>query len=143
LASALERLAGLESGDPKSLIETLPPNRDAEDDMAVEETPPMPASGLTALDDMSDLSDDADTTEDKVEASLCDLLSQLNDEASVTALSDFTLAIVEMCRLAERSVIGNINQSIQTSGQDGKRAHKSSDIFQIGGTASAPKSNAV
>ena len=142
LASALERLAGLESSDPKCLIETLPPNADAEDDMVAGETLPIQATDLTSSDDMSDVSDDVDATEDKVEASLCDLLSQLNDEASVTVLSDFTLAIAEMCRLAERSVMENINQSIQTSGQDGKRAHKSSDIFQTGGTANAPKSSA-
>jgi hypothetical protein len=101
LASALQRLAVLESSDPKCLIETLPPNADTEDDMVSEETPPMSTTGLTASDDMSDVSDDVDATEDKVVASLFDLLSHLNDEASVTVLSDFCLRLQKCAGYAE------------------------------------------
>jgi hypothetical protein len=130
LAATLEVLAGCQSCDSNVTIEA------GEADVVVDEdetqdkaTEFVGNTSLNAPDDLSAISDKNDAIADKVEMELNELLNDLEaDRFSSSAGYDFTIAIAEMCRLAERSVMENINQSISSS-QGGGRRHKSSDLF--------------
>lgn len=131
LAATLEVLAGCQSCDPKVTIDAdeselvLASNGEEEEDRndAVN-----PSSTSNIPDDQSDISDKNDAIADKVETELSELLDELDTVTSSVARYDLTIAIAEMCRLAERSVMENISQSISSS-QGGGRRHKSSDLF--------------
>ena len=59
------------------------------------------------------------------------------DEASDEVVSELTLAISEMCRLAERSIMENIQNSITSSMEGDRKAHKSSHMFSLSEEPSA------
>lgn len=131
LAATLEVLSGCQSGDSKVTIEAdeveVTLIDDAEQGGATENTL-NPSEDFSSPDDMSDISDKNNAIVDKVEAELNELLERLDSNISSTARYDLMIAIAEMCRLAERSVMENINLSISSS-QGGGRRHKSSELF--------------
>lgn len=139
LASTLERLAGCESSDSKMLIEVEEKTEGVDDDTdgMHDDHDTVPSQLLsTAGDDMSDISDVNDTLADKVESSLADILATI-DEAPAEVVSELTLAIAEMCRLAERSLMENLQNSISSSMEGDKKAHKSSHMFSLSKEPSA------
>jgi hypothetical protein len=132
LASALERLGGCESSDSKLLIEGEEKASEAEDeydDSKLEEDS-MPSEVATKADDMSAISDHHESLADKVESRLLEGLAEF-DDAPIQVISDLTLAVAEMCRLADRSVMENIQNSISSSMEGDRRAHKSSHLFPL------------
>lgn len=130
LACTLERLAGCESSDSKMIIEAEEKAEDIEDDVdGLHEDEDTVPSHLVA-DGMSDISDLHDALVDKVESSLDDIFDFM-DDAPDEIISELTLAIAEMCRLAERSIMENIQNSITSSMEGDKKAHKSSHMFSM------------
>jgi len=138
LATSLERLAGCESSDSKMLIEAEEKSENVEDEMDClqEDEDTVPSHLVTKADDMSDISDLHDALADKVESSLDDIFALLDDAPS-EVISELTLAISEMCRLAERSIMENIQNSITSSMEGDKKAHKSSHMFALSEEPSA------
>lgn len=57
------------------------------------------------------------------------LRSQLDNDGSEPAYSNFLLAIGEMCRLAERSMANTLNQSIQSAMDDARVAESAKKLF--------------
>lgn len=132
LASALERLAGCESSDSKFLIEGAEKTSDADDekdDLKLEDDS-VPSQVVTKADDMSAISNHHESLAEKVDSCLMEALAAL-DNAPIQVISDLTLAIAEMCRLAERSVMENIQNSIASSMEEDRRGHKSSHLFPL------------
>jgi hypothetical protein len=115
LAVAMEVLAGCESSEPKHVLEVMPEAPEEGEN----ETAPNNNNNIInpALFRHSYDKDDNDLAE-LVENCMSELLEEL-DELGVSndasARSCLTLAIAEMCRLAERSVVDDINQSIATN----------------------------
>jgi hypothetical protein len=140
LASALERLAGCESSDSKLLIEGEEKALEAEDDYddSKLEEDSVPSEVATKADDMSAISDHHESLADKVDSCLLEALAEL-DDAPIQVISDLTLALAEMCRLAERSVMENIQNSIVSSMEGDRRAHKSSHLFPLSEGARAER----
>lgn len=150
LASAMEILAGCESSDPKLVIEVMP---GAPED-GLEDTPKEGTSGggfgpSTSIaspasmgDDASEISEDPQDPTQLVENALLKLLEELETSGSKTARSDMTLAIAEMCRVAERSVMENISQSIAAHG-GGSKQRKSKSLFPSDGTGSQAKTDST
>lgn len=138
LASTLERLAGCESSDSRMLIEAEEKAEETEEEIdgLQEDEDTVPPHLVTKADDMSDISDLHDALAEKVESSLDDIFALL-DDAPVEVISELTLAIAEMCRLAERSVMENIQNSITSSMEGDKKAHKSSHMFALSEEPSA------
>eukprot|EP00536_Pseudo-nitzschia_multiseries_P016994 jgi/Psemu1/223392/e_gw1.1329.7.1 len=116
LAVALEILAGCESSDPKYVLDILPDvPEESENDKA--------ASNIIhpALFRRSrDPNDDDNALAELVENAMSELLEELEELAGTShrggssARSYLTLAIAEMCRLAQRTVVDDIHQSIAT-----------------------------
>ena len=142
LANAMEVLAGCESsgrrltidaksGDPDQDGGGEANSKDGDADGgggAVVDTVPLSAKVSSELvDDMSEASDD-DVGHEQVGTALFELVNELEKAEWKDARSDMTLAIAEMCRVAERSVMENINQSIATHGGGGKQ-RKSKVLF--------------
>jgi hypothetical protein len=146
LASAMEILAGCESSDPKLVIEVM---AGAPED-GLEETPKEGTSGegfgsSTSIaspasmgDDASEISEDPQDPTQLVENALL----ELETSGSKTARSNMTLAIAEMCRVAERSVMENISQSIAAHG-GGSKQRKSKSIFPSDGTGPQAKTDST
>lgn len=137
LADSLEILAGGESSDPKDILDASLGIEDEEgardEDFGGKDID----TSSPVRDDMSDMAGQDDTMiRDLVDRALKVLLSG-DDKIGANAVhSDFILAIAEMCRLAERSVSENLDQSIATHLGGGKK--KSRSLFPSG--ASAPRS---
>ena len=112
LAAAMETLAGCESSEPKHVLDVMPEvSEDGDDIGAKTGTTSTNLIYPTSLDSYGNA--DNDLTE-LVENCMSELLEELDDLGTKTAKSDLSLAIAEMCRLAERSVMDDINQSIAT-----------------------------
>jgi len=136
LASAMEMLAGYESSTDARLL--LQPPVERPDDAGAEdailrsaslyrETTPMAMNKAAAQNMRSDDVDEVtpDGADNLVETALLELLT------SSRPTSVMVLAIAEMCRVAERSVMDNIHQSISTHGGG---APESNGSAGIGGT---------
>jgi hypothetical protein len=141
LAAAMEIMAGCESSDPKITIEVkggVPEEFTEESPSHSREYSGGAALSMSLQDDVSEISINqvSDPTQ-LVETALCDLIEELETSGSTMARSDMTLAIAEMCRVAERSVMENIYQSIATHGGE-KR--KSKSLFPTEAASSKPKS---
>lgn len=111
LAVAMEVLAGCESSEPKNILEVMPeaPNE------GENETAPSNIINPAMFRDSYD-KDDNDLAE-LVENCMSELLEELDELGAMndtSAKSCLTLAIAEMCRLAEQSVVDDVNQSIAT-----------------------------
>jgi hypothetical protein len=136
LAATLEILAGCESSDRNLTIEA-----DEKGDECGEEV----AEGKrvtevnTAMheDDMSAMQQD--NANERVDASVDCLLADLDASSKPESRSDLILAISEMCRLAQRSVMENINQSISTDNSGSRKYNRNSDIFASNGPSSRVK----
>ena len=130
LAVAMEVLAGCESSEPKHVLEIMP---EAPEEGENEAAPPHNNIINPALFRHSYDKEDNDLAE-LVENCMSELLEELDELGVVTnendasaARSCLTLAIAEMCRLAEWSVVDDINQSIATNtGRINKNKHRSS-----------------
>mmetsp|Transcript_11899 Transcript_11899/g.28195 ORF Transcript_11899/g.28195 Transcript_11899/m.28195 type:complete len:1121 (+) Transcript_11899:63-3425(+) len=111
LAVAMEVLAGCELSIPKHVLEVLPEAPEEGENEATLNNIINPALFRYSYD-----KDDDDLAE-LVQNCMSELLEEIDGlgatkDASVR--SSLTLAIAEMCRLAERSVVDDINQSIAT-----------------------------
>lgn len=110
LAVAMEVMAGCESSDPNRVLDVMPETPEDGETEA-----PSNIISPALFRHFADVSDN-DLTE-LVENCMSDLLEELDElgsaqEASVK--SCLTLAIAEMCQVAERTVVDDINQSIAT-----------------------------
>ena len=138
LALVLEIVAGCDSSDPRRLLDLKPAKKVHADDEA-----PAPAPIIIDSDVLREDADfaagfDDEDEEDKAMTLLYDLVAELDEEASESARFDLTLAICEMCRLAERSVGENMSQSIASSvAEDNKAVVKNNSVF---GEGPAPSS---
>jgi hypothetical protein len=66
-------------------------------------------------------------------------LDELESTATRESRSDLILAISEMCRLAQRSVMENINQSINTDSSGSRKHNRNSDIFASSSSSTRAK----
>jgi hypothetical protein len=138
LADSLEILAGGESSDPKDVMDASLGIEDEEgsrdEDLGAGELD----ARVSVRDDTSDLAGQDDTMiRNLVDRALKVLVTDDDDKSGANAVhSDFILAIAEMCRLAERSVAENLDQSIATHLGGGKK--KSRSLFPSG--VSSPRS---
>ena len=129
LAAAMERLAGCESSDPKIIIEVKANEPEEEGEEGQEETLRHDTASIdtVSVDDISLVSQDQMDPTPQVETVMYELLEQ------VQATPDMNFAIAEMCRVAERSVMDSIYQSIATHGGGGKqRKANTAILFPIG-----------
>jgi vacuolar protein sorting-associated protein 51 len=140
LANAMEVLAGCESSSRKCTIEAKPGDRTEDggnyDEINVDDVDGAPSGIVDASklrDDVSEVSDDQNGQHQDVENALVELVDELESPELKVARSDMTLAIAEMCRVAERSVMENINQSIGTHGGGGKQ-RRAKSIFPDSGS---------
>ena len=130
LAVAMEVLAGCESSEPKHVLEVMP---EAPEEGENEAAPNNNNIINPALFRHSYGKEDNDLAE-LVENCMSELLEELDELGVVTNENDasttrscLTLAIAEMCRLAEWSVVDDINQSIAiNTGSTNKNKHRSS-----------------
>lgn len=115
LASALELLAGGEPSDAEHVVEV---------------SSLQAADGFTDSDlntnfyDQNDLPGQDNTVIDLLDVAISNLLSFSEERGSGTIHSDFVLALTELCRLAERSVAENLDQSISAHVGGGKKKGK-------------------
>eukprot|EP00542_Grammatophora_oceanica_P007616 CAMPEP_0194059324 /NCGR_PEP_ID=MMETSP0009_2-20130614/68720_1 /TAXON_ID=210454 /ORGANISM="Grammatophora oceanica, Strain CCMP 410" /LENGTH=489 /DNA_ID=CAMNT_0038709841 /DNA_START=75 /DNA_END=1544 /DNA_ORIENTATION=+ len=128
LAATLEIIAG--GDDPKMLIDApIEQEVGTEEELATEDPVNITQASIH-LDSLSVESVDHEATSEKIETCLDKLLEQLESEAIDSSRVDLAMALSEMCRLAEKSVMENINQSINSCVGGGRKSHKSSGIFQ-------------
>ena len=138
LALVLEIVAGCDCSDPKRLLDLRPAKKVQADDEV-----PAPAPVVIDAEVLREDSDfaagfDDEDEEDRAMTLLYDLVDELDYEATDDARYDLTLAICEMCRLAERSVGENMSQSIASSvAEDNKAVIKANSFF---GECPAPSS---
>ena len=138
LALVLEIVAGCDCSDPKRLLDLRPVKKVQADDEV-----PAPAPVVIDAEVLREDSDfaagfDDEDEEDRAMTLLYDLVDELDYEATDDARYDLTLAICEMCRLAERSVGENMSQSIASSvAEDNKAVIKANSFF---GEGPAPSS---
>jgi hypothetical protein len=135
LAATLEIIAGCESSDRNLTIEAEEKFEDLGEESAEDGTRKRVADINMAVqeDDVSEIQQD--NINEKVDASLNDLLDDLEESATPEARADLILAISEMCRLAQRSVMENINQSISTDSSGNRKHNRNSDIFSSSGAS--------
>ena len=138
LALVLEIVAGCDCSDPKRLLDLRPAKRtQAKDEVPAPAPVVIDAEVLREDSDFAAGFDDEDE-EDRAMVLLYDLVDELDCEATDDARYDLTLAICEMCRLAERSVGENMSQSIASSvAEDNKAVIKANSFF---GEGPAPSS---
>jgi hypothetical protein len=138
LATTLELVAGCDPSDRKLVLEIKEEPKELDEEGSYEsgiDPDKEEISPSSAIPDeaMSVISEDHGDFEDEDEAdsALHALMKKLQDVESDTVLSDLVLAMAEMCRLAERSVGDNINQSIMAcTDEDPKAGAMASGLFQ-------------
>jgi hypothetical protein len=138
LATTLELVAGCDPSDRKLVLEVKEEAKESDEEGSYEsgiDSGKEEISPSSAIPDeaMSVISEDRGDFEDEDEAdsALHALMKKLQDVESDTVLSDIVLAMAEMCRLAERSVGDNINQSIMAcTDEDPKAGAMASGLFQ-------------
>lgn len=136
LAATLEILAGCESSDRNLTIEA--DEKCGESGEEVTEGKRVTEVNTAVYeDDMSVMQQD--NVNERVDASLDCLLADLDASSTPESRSDLMLAISEMCRLAQRSVMENINQSISTDNSGSRKYNRNSDIFASNGPSSRLK----
>eukprot|EP00545_Synedropsis_sp_CCMP1620_P013206 CAMPEP_0119005550 /NCGR_PEP_ID=MMETSP1176-20130426/1791_1 /TAXON_ID=265551 /ORGANISM="Synedropsis recta cf, Strain CCMP1620" /LENGTH=1090 /DNA_ID=CAMNT_0006957377 /DNA_START=16 /DNA_END=3288 /DNA_ORIENTATION=+ len=133
LATTLEILAGCESSDRNVTIEAAEIVEELTEE-SNEDSAMQGASDThmaTREDDMSEMQEE--NLNEKVDSSLDELLLELEKSSTAKTHSDLILAISEMCRLAQRSVMENISQSINSTASGGRKHNRNSDIFASSG----------
>lgn len=140
LAEAMETMAGCESSEPGRVINAFPdPSGQGG---AVEEMIKTITVTVSALP--RDLyGEEKDDLTQFVEDCMARMLATVAATGSAPAKSNFTLAIGEMCREAERKVMDDIAQSIAThTGSSNKqRGAKAAGLFATGPGGSGSKSS--
>ena len=130
LAGAMEVLGGCESSDHDTTFEVKfedDPASAAAEDGDIPKSANVSLDGLSR-DDMSEASQEQSDPNHIVEKALSNLMDELPQSGPQKVL--LTLAVAEMCRVAERSVMDNISQSIATHGGGSKqRKAKSASLF--------------
>lgn len=141
LASVLEVVAGCEDSDPKRLLDLRPPKKMKADDEAPVLTPVTILPDTVRLE-LETLGFGDEVEEGKAIVLLYDIIAKLDDDISQSsARFDLTLAIAEMCRLAERSVGENMNQSIAFAVADDNKAVIKTNSFFGEGPAPSSRTN--
>ena len=141
LALVLEIVAGCDCSDPKRLLDLRPAKKvQADDEVPAPAPVVIDAEVLQEDADFAPGFDDEDE-EDRAMTLLYDLVAELDDEATDDARYDLTLAICEMCRLAERSVGENMSQSIASSVADDNKAVIKANAFFGEGPAPSSRIN--
>jgi hypothetical protein len=108
LAAAMETIAGCESSEPSYIVDVKPDSRsDANHEALTFYNISDPVSREASGDDDIDL-------RDLVENCMTELLDELDNLGTDSSKADLTLAIVEMCRVAQGSVVDDIAASIST-----------------------------
>ena len=127
LACALETLAGCELSNSKHIVDVLPDRTEntTSVDSGSSSTQliyPIALGGSGSCDNVdNDLSELVDNC-------MWELVEELDALGTKTTKLDLTLAIAEMCRLSERSVMDDINQSIAThTGSTNKHRNAQND----------------
>eukprot|EP00566_Odontella_aurita_P004032 CAMPEP_0113600712 /NCGR_PEP_ID=MMETSP0015_2-20120614/42849_1 /TAXON_ID=2838 /ORGANISM="Odontella" /LENGTH=1196 /DNA_ID=CAMNT_0000508979 /DNA_START=68 /DNA_END=3658 /DNA_ORIENTATION=+ /assembly_acc=CAM_ASM_000160 len=146
LASSLEVLAGLDNPDPVVTLDVRPPRgedeaaEEGEDGAAASSRTPLEdviPSAASGADDDYGIDDDNDSDDESTDL-LENIISDLEEEASPESRSDLTLAIAELCRLAEQTVPEGMNQSIASSTEEETRAAiRAGGFFESSGPAIA------
>lgn len=139
LAGTLETIAGCENPDQNFTIETEEgSNEEEDDDNATNEKDQHQvsvAAGLIEAD--SEYQTQEVHIMEKVNSSLEEILENVEQSATMECQLDLVLAISEMCRLAQRSVMENINQSISSTAGSGSRKHnRDTGIFALSDSSS-------
>ena len=128
LASALEKIVGC---DPIEEDITLSVNNtiNADEDEARDKR--LVAATLLEAKSMNNDDDEVETTEKhKENNTLEDICTYIEDNGHYSNCL-LKLSLVEMCRLAARNVINNMNQSISSSMDDDFRQPMKKDVFQL------------
>ena len=135
LAAAMETIAGCESSEPSYIVDVKP---DSSSDANYEDLSfyniTDPLSRETSGDDDIDL-------RELVESCMTELLDELDNLGTGSSKADLTLAIVEMCRVAQGSVVDDIAASIAThTGIINKQKSSKAGLFATtpGGGSSDP-----
>ena len=136
LAATLEILAGCESSDRSLTIDAEEKIAEVGDE-SVEDAAAAEITNTRNDNDMNELQHDH--INEKVDASLDKLLEELESTSTSESRSDLILAISEMCRLAQRSVMENINQSISNDSSGSRKHNRNSDIFASSSSSSRAK----
>ena len=136
LAATLEILAGCESSDPNLTVEADEKTDESGDDI-LDGKRVTEVNIAVCEDEMSAMQQD--NINERVDASLDSLLDDLEMSSTPESRADLILAISEMCRLAQRSVMENINQSISTDSSGSRKHNRNSDIFASSGPSSRAK----
>lgn len=136
LASTLEILAGCESSDRNLTIDAEEKVAEGGDESADDAR----TSEITSTMNENEMNElQHDHINEKVDSSLDKLLEELELTSTTESRSDLILAISEMCRLAQRSVMENINQSISTDSSGSRKHNRNSDIFTSSSSSSRAK----
>jgi len=132
-AGTLEILAGCESPDENFTIEAEEKSDDFVENATGEVTNQhvLDTDGLMQEDETNEMQQD--NIMEKVNSIVEAIIEEVNDSATEEAQADLVLAISEMCRLAQRSVMDSINQSIISTAAGGRKhirnSLRSSGIF--------------
>lgn len=138
LASAIEVLAGCEYSDPRFTFDIKAEKEQGDTgDFYENESKDYGAasssgSTVSGFDELSITSHDAQDPVRKVDTALMNLEAKHIASGSRKARSNMTLAIAEMCRVAERSVMENISQSIATHSGEKQRKSKTLEGLALG-----------
>mmetsp|Transcript_14153 Transcript_14153/g.20904 ORF Transcript_14153/g.20904 Transcript_14153/m.20904 type:complete len:1048 (+) Transcript_14153:74-3217(+) len=136
LAGTLEVIAGCENPDQNFTIETEAENTEADEDATVERTNQQLSDENVSLQDGENKMQELHVME-KVKSSLEEILENIDQSATEECQLDLVLAMSEMCRLAQRSVMENINQSISSTAGSGSRKHnRDTGIFALSDSSS-------
>jgi hypothetical protein len=153
LAGAMERVAGCESSDSKWTLEVKIMDDDKDHGTTEEQQDAMtgrevgPSMDDTRdMDTLSEVSQEQNDPTQLVETAILELLEELQNQGTSSSSSSssslMTLAIAEMCRVAERSVMDNISQSIAAhSGNKRKSTAAKNTLFQGNTTSNSGSHN--
>jgi hypothetical protein len=129
LAAAMESLAGCESSEPRYIVDVKPdvsPENEGEEKMRRD----FVASGALEPGSRDTFGDDDNELTELVENCMSSLLDELENIGTRSSKSDLTLAIVELCRVAQGSVYDDISASIAThTGSNSKQRIAKAGLF--------------
>jgi vacuolar protein sorting-associated protein 51 len=126
LAATLEILGGCENSDRKCTIDIETKSDDGfeeftRDDKVLDITVNTPDDDVSEMKQVS--------VHERIDCSLNELMKEIENSSSPETRSDLILSLCEMCRLAQRSVMESINQSISAEYIGARKHNRNSDIF--------------
>lgn len=128
LASALEKIAGCDPMDDNLTLSVKHSNMVDDGDSKDEHL--MNATLLEAKSIEND-EDEVESTDRRKENSILEDIYASIEENNQCCNGLLSLSLVEMCRLAARNVVNNMNQSISSSMEDDLRLSTKKDVFQL------------